>query len=214
MSTTILPPDDIAKEIKVGFQELNEILQDIGALLSAAETHGLIIGQMCSQSERELAGWIMDIYEMVDATEPLQEKDELVLRSVIYAAEEDLQSDELAFELMLPDAEDDPSVQLEQLVCWCQGFIAGFGLNTSDEMLKGMSDDAKEIVDDLLDISKSDFEMSDEESDETALFEISEYLRMGVLLLFTECAVSQRKKGAGSNDQIDNSDEEPPISIH
>jgi uncharacterized protein YgfB (UPF0149 family) len=73
------------------------------------------------------------------------------------------------------------------LVDWCRGFLGGFGLAGAEAHGK-LSEEAQEILRDLATIASSAFDFGDEGEDEDALIEVHEFVRMGAMLLFAECA--------------------------
>ena len=69
---------------------------------------------------------------------------------------------------------------------WCRGFLGGFGLAGAPAHAK-LSEEAQEILRDLGTIAGSAFDFQNEEEDEDALIEVQEFVRVGALLLHTEC---------------------------
>ena len=95
---------------------------------------------------------------------------------------------------MLP-ADDRPlEERAEALVEWCRGVLGGFGLAGAGTHAK-LSDEAQEILRDLTTIASSAFDFGDASEDEDALIEVHEFVRMGAMLLFTECRGAQPQPG-------------------
>jgi uncharacterized protein YgfB (UPF0149 family) len=106
----------------------------------------------------------------------------------------ELADPELGFEPLLP-ADDRPLTErADALVEWCRGFLGGFGLAGAGAHAK-LSDEAQEILRDLTTIASSAFDFGDESEDEDALIEVHEFVRMGAMLLFTECQGAQPQAG-------------------
>ena len=74
----------------------------------------------------------------------------------------------------------------EALVEWCRGFLGGVGLAGIGSKREALSAEAREIVEDFGTIAASNFDYADEDEDETALSEVLEFVRVGVLLLYSE----------------------------
>ena len=74
------------------------------------------------------------------------------------------------------------------LVDWCRGFLGGFGLAGTTAHAK-LSDEAQEMLRDLGNIAGSSFDFGNEDEDEDALIEVQEFVRVGAMLLHTECSV-------------------------
>ena len=68
-----------------------------------------------------------------------------------------------------------------------QGFLAGFGTQ-GRQADKKLSDDAKEMLNDLAQIAQvATVDLEEDEDSENNFFELSEYVRMGAVYIFTEC---------------------------
>jgi uncharacterized protein YgfB (UPF0149 family) len=87
-------------------------------------------------------------------------------------------------EPLLPAPDEPVERRAEALVEWCRGFLGGVGL--SGTPTAALSADANEVLADLGRIAASRFDYDDAEEDETALSEVLEFVRVGVLLLRTE----------------------------
>ena len=72
----------------------------------------------------------------------------------------------------------------DALVEWCRGFLGGVGLSGTAARL--LSADANEVLADIGRIAASRFDYDDDEEDESALNEVLEFVRVGVLLLHAE----------------------------
>ena len=89
------------------------------------------------------------------------------------------------FEPLLPPADTALEHRADALVDWCRGFLGGLGLaGVSRE--HGLSADGAEILSDFGTIAGTRFEYADGEEDESALTEVIEFIRVGVLLLHAE----------------------------
>jgi uncharacterized protein YgfB (UPF0149 family) len=109
---------------------------------------------------------------------------------------EQMNDSEIDFELMLPDDEESLELRVEALGTWCQGFVYGLAAGGIQEDTQ-LPDDSKELITDILEISRAGYaadeeaEMNaslndDSEEDEVAFMEVSEYVRMGILLIYEE----------------------------
>jgi uncharacterized protein YgfB (UPF0149 family) len=102
---------------------------------------------------------------------------------------------EADFELMLPDDDEPLEMRIEALGAWCQGFVYGLAVGGIKEDTE-LPEDSKELITDILEISRAGYVADNEaelatdegnsEEDEVAFMEVSEYVRMGVLLIYEE----------------------------
>jgi uncharacterized protein YgfB (UPF0149 family) len=108
---------------------------------------------------------------------------------------EQMNDTEADFELMLPDDDEPLEMRIEALGAWCQGFVYGLAVGGIKEDTE-LPEDSKELITDILEISRAGYVADNEaelatdegnsEEDEVAFMEVSEYVRMGVLLIYEE----------------------------
>ncbi len=149
---------------------------------SIAETHAVVIGLLCArphQSERELAGHLaaLQVGEWSSAD---------ILREIgpaLSTLKAELASPEMKFQPLLP-MEDRPLD--ERTACmahWCSGFLTGYG--AGEPVLE--SEEAQDALRMIEQIARAATDpQSDQEAEETAFAELSEFLRIAVLLLREE----------------------------
>jgi hypothetical protein len=80
------------------------------------------------------------------------------------------------FDLLLPDDEESLSNRVDALRHWCLGFLLGLGFARSGDDWPGESG---ELLKDLVEFTQVDSDVEGEE-DETAFFELVEYVRVAV----------------------------------
>ena len=95
----------------------------------------------------------------------------------------ELTGDDMTVVLLLPSDDVPLAERAAALGEWCQGFLAGFGLNYRDNAL---SLEGKEVLNDLAAISQVQDALEESEDGEGDYMEVMEYLRVAPLLLFTE----------------------------
>jgi uncharacterized protein YgfB (UPF0149 family) len=100
------------------------------------------------------------------------------------------------YQLFLPDDDESLEARVEALGVWCQGFVYGLAAGGVQED-SVIPDDSKELITDIIEISRAGYVADDEaeervgvvnddDEDEAAFMEVSEYVRMGVLLIYEE----------------------------
>jgi uncharacterized protein YgfB (UPF0149 family) len=163
------------------FDSVQTALQDLGATVDAAESHGTLCALLLDNAV--LATWFgHTLDELPDKGNVLAAEQLGVLEQLYQLTREQLSDGDLSLELLLPDESDDFGLRLLGLSSWCQGFLYGIGVAgvASDDRL---DDEGRECLSDLLEISK--LRHDEESSDEAELqfAEIVEHVRMATLLL-------------------------------
>jgi uncharacterized protein YgfB (UPF0149 family) len=165
------------------YPEISDALLDTGATISPAETHGIMCGMICSSPYENAPSWeklLVGTKKNAAAKKLLQQ---------LYVSSSALISEfALEFVLLLPEEEIDINERTEQLGLWCQGFLVG--LQQGPLHLPGgpnADTEAAEAMHDLAEIAQVSYgEISNSEGEETALFELVEYVRLAVLMLYHE----------------------------
>lgn len=153
---------------------------------SPAELHGALCGWLAAGGG-DVAGWLAQI--MADPALPApQAGDALDRLRTVSAAQ--LADPAFGFQLLLPET-DKAAARAEALFAWCRAFLGGFGLAVND---KPLSEEGQEALRDLANLGAADVDENDDGSDDEALAEIEEYLRMAVLLLHADCALGAQQR--------------------
>lgn len=174
-------------ESPVSFDQLQSCLNRAAAPSGAAESHGSLCGAICSGADQD-AAWLSHVLgEPASATTTPECRD--LLEELRDAARSQLGGFEMDFVPLLP-ADGQPLTQrVEALGLWCQGFLFGLSLGRTREVLDNLPGEAGEVIHDLAEIARAGFDSGDadeEEADEAAYFELVEYLRVAVQILYEE----------------------------
>ncbi|MGE6660791.1 YecA family protein [Pseudomonas sp. NPDC077408] len=151
--------------------------------VTPAELHGLLLGRSCAGAGFDTETWLSDAVELLGA-----EPDEPVRQALIGLQEMvkgELAGDDITIVLLLPSDEASLTERALALGQWCQSFLTGFGLVAGDRALSG---EAMEVLQDLAAIAQIQDSLDESEDGENDYMEVTEYLRVAPLLLFTECA--------------------------
>ena len=165
---------------------LDDSLIRVNAMMEAAEAHGALCGMLCARGSVELSLWISHVLGEQQNSESLQELTG-ELAQLHSATLEQLNDSVADFHLLLPDDQDSLAQRVAALASWCQGYVYGLaagGISQETELPA----DSRELLEDFVEISRAgmDDNLSDDEDDEIAFVEISEYVRTGVLLVNEE----------------------------
>lgn len=184
------------------YDELEHLFKSAQIVLFPAEVHGLVCGFICAGTR--LNGKLcLDMLMLDDHM-----ADESVVKAMrdavlnLYAASyQQIIADEFDLELLLPQDEADLSMRAKAIGEWCQGFLTGLGM--AGVMLNdGESDQTRETLEQLAEISNIEYDsMQFEASDEMSLFQVTEFVRMAVYMIFTEIGlrISEASQSASSS---------------
>lgn len=161
--------------------ELATALKTLRLGMGASDLHGSLTGYLCAGGRAGAEEWPRALEIEPEASSTLNDA---ALRRLYTDCRTQLEDPDLGFEPLLPGAEAPVEQRAEALVEWCRGFLGGVGL--SGVPPRGLSVDATEVLSDLGRIAASRFDYDDAEEDETALSEVLEFVRVGVLLLHAE----------------------------
>jgi len=180
----------------IGYDELDAAAARLQLAEDASGLHGSLCGFLAGGGRMGKQSLVEALHMDAEAATP-SASDQALLERLVKQTETELADPELGFEPLMP-ADDRPLTErADALVDWCRGFLGGFGLGGAETHAK-LSDEAQEILKDLGTIAASSFEFGDEAEDEDSLIEVHEFVRMGAMLLFAECA----NRHGPSNDTV------------
>lgn len=181
--------EDFDEEVQDSqFDWLANIYNSHGAINHPSELHGLMVGEIVGSLRRTASDWLNQVLEHMGVESLDNERHANVTEDLLgfYTHTlEGMDKDSSSFILMLPDDDYDLSERIESLVVWVRGFLEGIAISASDR-LKNIDSELQEILKDFVDICQIDTRVEQDESGEKEFFEISEYVRIGVLNLYAE----------------------------
>jgi uncharacterized protein YgfB (UPF0149 family) len=180
------------------YAELDEKLKASSWKSGASEAHGLLTGLACRGITATEIGNRMHLFQFSedDDTALLEGLFELILR--------DLESSIPTFNPLLGGDKEHIAVRVDEIANWCGGFIQGF-CHDGDSAILEQSAEVQEIIQDIMDISGMEVDLTDSvshhlEEEEKAFAEVEEYLRVGIQIIFDE--TSGFTKNAQISEQI------------
>lgn len=170
--------------MKIDYDELNAELGTVHAGMRASECHGFLCGQFCASNSLEMEIWrehlLAGVDDVVNVDECLA-----IFGELANQVKAEILSEDISFELLLPEdavAIDDRASALAE---WCAGFASGLGIGGMGEKPQ-LNEECDEFVKDIISISRMETTMDEGEEAEAAFFEIVEYIRVGVIMLHQE----------------------------
>lgn len=177
------------------YNEVTSALKKNPAKFNAAQIHGLFCGLICGTASKKRDHWEKLLPELND-----QPKTQELLQQLHESSFHQLSEFSFEFSLLLPSDTHELRERTEALGLWCQGFITG--LTKAHVRIENREDsDVTEAINDIIEIAQVNFgDTPDDENDETAYFELVEYVRLAVLMIFHEIKSEHPNKNTGNSD--------------
>ncbi len=156
---------------------------------TVAETHAVVTGLLCGkpeQDERELATHLAALQVGDWTSERILDQ----LGPALNQLRNELASEDLDFQLLLPTDDRPLDERTRCLAHWCSGFLTGFGA-AGPTIRSEEAGDALRMIEQIA-RAATDPE-SDQEAEEGAYTELVEFVRMAILMLREECRIGTTK---------------------
>ncbi len=166
------------------FDQIQDCLGQLAANTDAAEAHGTLCGLLTGR--QEFSRWLaFTLDELPDSGDLLAKEQLQTLRELYDQVLGQLNADGIELELLLPDEEQEFALRLLGLAGWCRGFLYGLAVN-GEQMLAALSEQGRECMDDLLQISQLAHDEEQNEETETVFTELVEHVRLSVIYIYEE----------------------------
>ncbi len=170
--------------MKPYWEEIGDWLADREVLATPAELIGLLTGVVAGGARPGPKALGRLVAAHLDQSEPFAAEDMAILLNCQQALLADLSDEAFNFDLVL--AEDGGiRAQIDDLAAWCQGFLTGIGTALKAVSEQSLPETVREVLADLVDIAQIDPDAV-EEGAEFDLMQITEYLRVAVVMVFEE----------------------------
>lgn len=178
------------------FQQLKEVLEPYAELESPSFIQGMLIGLICVDNEIQEAVWIKKIIEEAQIKK-IKESFLKSLHELFLETNKGLNGSGFELNLCLPDDSEGVIWRAAMVGQLCEGVLYGIGLAGGlNEMEQKLSDEVREVVNDLGEIARIDLTSlqdlkQEAEQVENDLAEIEEFVKVGVLMLNEEMNPTQ-----------------------
>jgi uncharacterized protein YgfB (UPF0149 family) len=170
----------------MNYTELQLTFGEMADNCPAEQWHGLLCGLICSGRPTSVDLLHRLMVETNEINLVLGDSQKGMLEQLLEETAQQLAEGQFAFNLLLPDDDEDLSLRTRALSDWCDAFLFGLsagGLNRDTEL----APDLGEFIADLTEISRVEFQADTaSEDDEYDFNELVEYIRVGVLLAYDE----------------------------
>jgi uncharacterized protein len=190
--------------------ELDVALRRCASGWRASQAHGLLCSRLALLGPGALEDWLRQVLGDSDEMHGSRQHCEDQLRELHDLTYRQLAERGSGFELLLPGDTESAALRTEAMAQWCDGFLHGLVLRADGDKLKKRLASAPldDIIRDLLEVSRAAVDDSaDDESNETAFAELTEYLRVVAQLVYEELAEFRRPAshslvGSGPSKQV------------
>lgn len=166
------------------FDELSLSLLKTTLKLHPSQVHGLSCGMLCGREANESVWEELVTGSVSDKQE--SQKAHFLLKNLYEISKQQLEEFLFEFELLLPDDSQTLTMRAEALTLWCQGFLTGLKM-VKIPIVHREVDEMSEAINDLVEIAKMNYEdVVDSDEDEAAYFELVEFVRMAVILIYQD----------------------------
>ncbi len=166
--------------------DLDIALQDAEADYNAAEAQAIACGLLVVNITSDKIAWVQLIFGEINAENATQVKAIKLLGTLFDETKAQLQDSNLGFDLLLPEEDESLYARVTAMQQWCSGFLLGIGMAGIKDHSK-LPQDSRELLADFTEIGTvGEFDLEQMDESEEAFHEISEYIRMGVLLINEE----------------------------
>ena len=165
------------------YDEVADALAALSCDVEAAESHGMLCGMLCSPMPFVPDAWLEHVLGYGDGPNMAALQADHPLPRLVTATVGALHEGDYGLQPLLPAEDASLATRAAALGLWCRGFLSGFGLRGA---VPGLTDDAREFLQDIARISQVDPDAANGEAGERDFQEIVEYTRMGALMLYEE----------------------------
>ena len=166
-------------------EKFEHVLRQHDHELSAAEFHGTLTGLICAgHSDEKIDQW-QDLLVVKSKAQPLLD----AIHGLMTLTERSLESSDFSFQPIFCSGTSLPE-RTHALGDWCRGFTLGVGWDDTTRVTS-LGEDATEALSDIAHIALAEPGTGPPETEERALVELEEYLRVSVQLIYEEHCSSQ-----------------------
>ena len=163
----------------INFDLAKDALQKLNTDDTISSAHGLLCGFYCVKQDIQLDDWLNEVIVTIDLQNLLEKESHQVLAEIFNNTSEQLADPTLNFWPVIADDMCTLREQANTLVEWCQGFLVGLGLSS----VETTDEEVLEMIKDISEIAQLDADLLDSEENTQDLYEIVEFVRIGVLFI-------------------------------
>jgi uncharacterized protein YgfB (UPF0149 family) len=163
------------------YTKLCTALHKAKAPFEASQMHGLLCGFVCVTHEELNTTWEKQLLGA-----EYNPQIGLILQQLYAVSSQQISEFSFDFALLLPTEKTDINLRTEALGLWCQGFLTGLQ-KTGFPIENRQPGELTDAINDIIEIAQVSFEeITPTDDDETAYFELADYVRLVVLMVYHE----------------------------
>lgn len=173
---------------KYSFEFINDQLLNFGAVHSASELHGLLIGLVSISGAPEIKEWSEIARKFLDLEDSeLNEAQHGLFQDLLVVNSDKFSEQIFRFLPLLPADDSALNHRTEELGAWCSGFLHGVGRILGGSGEAELAPEVAEALRDIANISQVTVDDSDNpEANEGYWRELVEYVKVAVLTIHSE----------------------------
>ena len=184
----------------IDHNEVEAALRASGSSWGAAQAHGLLCSRLAVLGVEGGIDWLGLIFQDSAAEDNAHRDDIKILQQACTETRRQFVDRQSEFNLLLPDESESIATIAQALAEWCEGFLHGLVSDVKGEALKQKlaGEPLSDIIRDMLEMTRAAAggdggeEDDDEASEDEALTELIEYLRVAAQLVYEELAELRR----------------------
>ena len=185
----IIEPSIVNFSDSCPYELLAEHMKRAGITMSPADAHGFACGLIVLAVPDGRLTWEKELLADAGNDVALEPAAHALLHQQFERLEQTMAETEYALVLCLPDDDSALAGRVAALRDWCRGFLFGLGF-AGGPRLDSLNGEAQEAIKDLTEITRLDADASaaveDDATNENALMELREYVRVAVYLVKQE----------------------------
>ena len=172
----------------LNYEDLSAPLLQLDPDKDPSEIHGSLCGILCADNSIDQNAWGQLVIPQLDSNNLLHKESMEILSQLFTQTVRQMNDPNCEFQLILPNEENaDTQALVDTLGEWCQGFLVGLSLGGISD-IDSLPEDSAELVRDFVEIARAgtSYQLDDVDDAQQSLFELIEYVRIGVLLINEE----------------------------
>ena len=175
----------------MSYEELTRALAAVGSDIDGAECHGMLCGMLVTRAPFDAGRWLEHAAGRADLTPFGPPGSGHIVWDLLASTRRALEDGQFALELLLPEDDSDVRDRAAALAAFSRGFLSGFGLVGRADY-EAADSEVREFLNDLTRLARLDPDVDEDDEDtEAMLTQLSEFLKVGTLMLYEHAAAEE-----------------------